>query len=90
MTGVSDFGHGAGDVRVLLVERPGCHLCQAAHAVLDAVTAASGEHWASVDVDSSGQLQEAYGELVPVVLVDGVARGHWHLDARVVLAALRG
>lgn len=80
---------GGADVRVILIERPGCHLCVAAHAVLDEVTATSGEPWRSVDVDSSPALQEAYGELVPVVLVDGVARGHWHLDSAVVLQALR-
>lgn len=77
------------DVRVLLIERPGCHLCAAAHAVLDQVTARTGERWVSVEVDSSPDLQEAYGELVPVVLVDGVERGHWRLDGAVIEAALR-
>lgn len=71
------------DVRVLLVERAGCHLCADAHAVLDAVTAATGVGWASVDVDSSPDLLDAYGELVPVVLVDGHERGHWRLDRAV-------
>ncbi|PWD52444.1 glutaredoxin family protein [Serinibacter arcticus] len=79
----------ATDARVLLVERRGCHLCEDAHRVLDAVTATSGQRWVSVDVDSSDELLAEYGELVPVVLVDGVPRGHWRLDAAAVLAALR-
>lgn len=78
------------DVRVLLVERAGCHLCADAHAVLDRVAARTRVGWVSVDVDSSPGLLEAYGELVPVVLVDGRERGHWRLDAAVVEAALRG
>lgn len=79
---------GATDVRVLLVERAGCHLCLDAHRVLDGVTAASGERWVSVDVDASPELQAEFGELVPVVLVDGVPRGHWRLDPATILAAL--
>ena len=82
-------GAGAGDVRLLLVEREGCHLCHDAHRVLDEVTAASGERWVRVDVDANTELLEQFGELVPVVLVDGVPRGHWRLDAAVILAALR-
>ncbi|WP_454296191.1 glutaredoxin family protein [Salana multivorans] len=77
------------DVRVLLVERAGCHLCADAHAVLDAVAARTGERWASVDVDSSPELLETYGELVPVALVDGRECGHWRLDPGVIEAELR-
>ena len=78
------------DARVLLVERAGCHLCADAHRVLDAVTASTGHRWVSVDVDASEALQQEFGELVPVVLVDGVARGHWRLETEPILAALRG
>lgn len=56
--------------------------------VLDAVEARTGERWVSVDVDSSPDLLEAYGELVPVVLVDGRERGHWRLDPSPILSAL--
>jgi hypothetical protein len=77
------------DARVLLIERVGCHLCADAHRVLDAVTAATGQRWVSVDVDASEALQMEFGELVPVVLVDGVARGHWRLETAPILAALR-
>lgn len=80
----------AGDVRLLLVERAGCHLCADAHAVMDAVTNATGQPWVSVDVDASPELLEAFGELVPVVLVDGEPRGHWRLDAATILHALDG
>lgn len=77
-----------GDVRLVLVERAGCHLCQDARAVLAEVAAATGQAYAIVDVDDSPALQEAYGELVPVILVDGIERGHWRLDAGRIRAAL--
>ena len=80
----------ASDVRLLLVERARCHLCEDAHRVLDDVAAASGQPWVSVDVDASEELLEQFGELVPVVLVDGVPRGHWRLEAAPILAALKG
>ena len=62
----------------------------AAYEAPSAVTASTGERWASVDVDASEALQQEFGELVPVVLVDGVARGHWRLQTEPILAALRG
>ena len=80
----------SGDVRLLLVERAGCHLCADAHAVMDAVTKATGQPWVSVDVDASDPLLEAFGELVPVALVDGDPRGHWRLDAATIIRALDG
>ena len=79
----------ADDVRLLLVERAGCHLCADAHAVMEEVTRATAQPWVSVDVDASPELLEAYGELVPVVLVDGEPRGHWRLDAATVVKALK-
>ncbi|GMA32412.1 glutaredoxin family protein [Litorihabitans aurantiacus] len=83
-----DGSGGGGDVRLILVERLGCHLCQDAHRVLDAVTERTGHAWVSVDVDASPELQEQFGELVPVALVDGRPQGHWRLDASVIAAAL--
>lgn len=80
----------ADDVRLLLVERAGCHLCADARAVLEEVAARTGEAWVSVDVDSSPDLLAAYGELVPLVLVDGRECGHWRLDAAAIETALHG
>ena len=80
----------ARDVRLLLVERAGCHLCADAHAVMDEVSRVTAQPWVSVDVDASPELLEEFGEFVPVVLVDGEPRGHWRLDVATVVKALEG
>src|SRR5690606_23068220 len=70
--------------RVVLYVRPGCHLCTAARELVAAVTGETGDAWAEVDIDSgpdSGELAGRYGELVPVVTVDGVQQGYWRIDA---------
>lgn len=73
--------------RVVLFGRAACHLCAAARAVVAAVCAESDEPWDEVDIDAGGRapdgrpLADIYGELVPVVEVDGVRVGYWQIDA---------
>lgn len=70
--------------RVVLVVRTGCHLCADAREVVAAVAAETGAGWSEIDIDThadSEQLVDRYGELVPVVLVDGVQQGYWRIDA---------
>ncbi|WP_454050814.1 glutaredoxin family protein [Cellulomonas sp. Marseille-Q8402] len=82
--------------RVVLFARPGCHLCDAARDVVRDVAAAHGETWAEVDVDAGGTapdgrpLADAYGELLPVVEVDGVRVGYWQIDPDRLGDALTG
>ena len=89
--------HGSPTVpRVVLYGRAGCHLCVAARDVVQEVTAAHGERWVEVDVDAGGTapdgrpLAEAYGELLPVVEVDGVRVGYWQIDPLRLGDALTG
>ncbi len=82
--------------RVVLYSRPGCHLCDAAREVVAAVAGARGEPWTEVDVDAGGtaadgrSLAEAYGELLPVVEVDGRRVGYWQIDPHRLGDALGG
>lgn len=68
--------------RVVLYGRPGCHLCDEARPVVAALAAEVGATWAEVDVDAPGHehLAREYGELVPVVTVDGVQQAFWRVD----------
>ena len=82
-----------GDPRVVLLGRAGCHLCDDAREVVREVAAQSGAQWVEVDVDlaaaqDGGALQREYGEQVPVVLVDGVPRGFFRIDAARLRKAL--
>ncbi|QJW37670.1 glutaredoxin family protein [Cellulosimicrobium protaetiae] len=70
---------------VVLYGRAGCHLCDDARAVVEAVCAEAGVAWTEVDVDAPGVdpvLREQYGEYLPVVTVGGVQQGFWRVDAR--------
>jgi glutaredoxin len=53
--------------RVTLFSRPGCHLCDDARAVLDAV----GEPYDEVNIEDDDGLHRRYLERIPVVAVDG-------------------
>ena len=63
--------------RVTLISRDGCHLCEAAEAVLDRILPGQ---WARVDVDSDVGLERDYGDRVPVVLLDGAEHGYWRVE----------
>lgn len=66
---------------VVLYVRASCHLCHDARTVVAAECEARGIGWREVDVDTDPALVERHGELVPVVEVDGVRVGYWHVDA---------
>jgi hypothetical protein len=75
---------------VLLLSRPGCHLCDEARAVIARVTAELGVGWAERDVTASaGDLAE-FGDMIPVTFVDGVQHDFWHVREDRLRAALRG
>jgi len=74
--------------RIRLLGRGGCHLCDEARAVVDAVARETGEPFVELDVDDHPDLLDAYSDLVPVVFVDGVEQGYWRIDAARVRAAL--
>jgi len=40
----------------------------------------AGTSWDETDVDADPDLRAAYGDLVPVVLVDGREHGHWRVE----------
>ena len=65
---------------VTLYGRPGCHLCDEAKAALDRVTAASGESWSELSVDTDIELEREYGERLPVILLDGRDHGYWRVE----------
>lgn len=79
--------------RVVLYVRAGCHLCAEARPVVARECADAGADWAEVDVDSAvgpdgRPVAERYGELVPVVEVDGRRVAYWQVDAARLREAL--
>ena len=74
--------------RVVVAVRDGCHLCTEAVEIVSAVCAATGDTWATVDVDSDPALRAEYTDHVPVTFVDGVRHALWHVDADALAVAL--
>ena len=74
--------------RVTLVGKPGCHLCDDARSVIEDVCREADADWTEVSIEDDPALYDAYWERIPVVLVDGVPHGYWHVDPDRLRAAL--
>ncbi|WP_239310902.1 MULTISPECIES: glutaredoxin family protein [unclassified Frankia] len=79
-----------GSVRITLVTRAGCHLCEDARIAVARVADDVGAGWQEVDVDTRADLLDAYGDRVPVILVDGREHGYWRVEEARLRRALTG
>lgn len=75
--------------RVVLLGRPGCHLCEEARAVVERVTGELGVVWEERSVDDDPELLRRYAEQIPVTFVDGRRHDFWRVDEARLRAALR-
>lgn len=57
--------------RVTLVGARGCHLCENARHVVERVRAEFPFEFEEIDITGDAELERAYRERIPVVLVDG-------------------
>lgn len=76
--------------RVVVHTRQGCHLCDVALAVVEAVCAEVGEDFTAVDIDGTAELRRRYTDDVPVVSVDGCVIARWRVAPEALRAALAG
>ncbi|HEY0689247.1 MAG TPA: glutaredoxin family protein [Kribbella sp.] len=76
--------------RVTLYGKPGCHLCDDARAVVQAVCAELGVGWTEIDITVDQELFETYGEQIPVTFVDGRQHDFWRVDPARLRKALAG
>lgn len=60
------------DPRIILYGRAGCHLCEEATELLDAIVGREG--YRTIDIDADDELLVRYGHRIPVVSVDGAER----------------
>ena len=73
---------------VELLSREGCHLCDAARELVRRVAADTRVRWTEIDVDADPGLRAEFGDLVPVVRVDGKELGYWRIDEAKLRRAL--
>lgn len=74
--------------RVTLVGKPDCHLCEDAEAVVREVCGELGVAWEQRSITEDPALADAYWELIPVVLVDGVRHDYYRVDPARLRSAL--
>ena len=74
--------------RITLYTRPGCHLCDAAREVVARVCADMGESFDEVDITTDDELEDRFGEDIPVTFVDGRQHDFWRVDETRLRTAL--
>ena len=66
---------------ITLIGKPECHLCDDARAVVAEVVEQSVDTvFEEVSLQDNPLWEELYGELIPVVLVNGAEHAHWRVD----------
>jgi hypothetical protein len=86
------------DIRLTLVGKPGCHLCDDAREVVQAVmseiTATDASRRVELDelsILDDEALRARYAEEIPVLLLDGEVHDYWRIDpVRLKTALLAG
>ena len=81
-------------VRLTLLSKPGCHLCDAARDVVTSVLAELGPEASTVTLEELSilddpELNERYWDEIPVVLINGSVHNIWRVDSARLTEALR-
>ncbi|MGH8889686.1 MAG: glutaredoxin family protein [Acidothermaceae bacterium] len=74
--------------RVVLLGKPGCHLCDDARLVVKRVVEDLGERFVERDITEDPVALREHGESIPVVFVDGVVIDFWRVSESRLRAAL--
>ncbi len=69
-------------VQLTLVGKPGCHLCDDARAIVEAVASDPdvSATLTEVSILEDPALADRYAEEIPVVLIDGAMHSYWTVD----------
>ncbi|WP_448002591.1 glutaredoxin family protein [Agromyces bauzanensis] len=86
------------DIRLTLIGKPGCHLCDDAREVVQAVMAeveasdaAPRLHFDERSILDDEELATRYAEEIPVLLINGEVHNYWRIDpVRLKTALLAG
>ncbi|HEU5034911.1 MAG TPA: glutaredoxin family protein [Mycobacteriales bacterium] len=76
--------------RVVVLSKPGCHLCADACAAVERITAELGVGWQEQDITGDPELMARWAEYVPVIVVDGEVHDWFRVSADKLRAALSG
>lgn len=74
---------------VILYTRPGCHLCEKVEEVILDVRRRVAFEYVRQNIQDDPELEQRYGQLIPVVTVDGREIARYRLRAEQLEAVLR-
>ena len=75
--------------QLVLVSKPGCHLCDdAREIILDVLKAFPDVFFEEKNMLDDQELIDAYSEEIPVVLIDGKQHSFWRVDSERLSEAL--
>lgn len=80
--------HMSTEPRVVVLVRPGCHLCVDAIEVVSRVCAELGVGWDERDITGDLELEPIYTDQIPVTFVDGAQHDFWRVDEQRLRGAL--
>ena len=69
-------------IRLMMLSRPGCHLCEEMRREVDALLADKPHEWEVIDINADPDLAKRYGDSIPILFVNG------HLFAKIRLPRL--
>lgn len=76
------------ETRVLMLGKPGCHLCDDARTIIAEVCGELGVSWVERSILDDPELERAYADMIPVTFVDGVQHDFWRVDPARLAKAL--
>jgi len=74
--------------RVIIIGRPGCHLCEEAEGVVARVCLPRGIGYRIVSIEDEPDLADQYAEYIPVIMVDGQRHDFYRVDPTRLASAL--
>ncbi|MBR8744193.1 glutaredoxin family protein [Nocardiopsis sp. MG754419] len=81
----------AGKARVVMLGRPGCHLCEDAWSVIGRVADELGVDRAEESLEAVSEAdREEYWDKIPVTFVDGRRHDFWRVSEERLRSALKG
>jgi glutaredoxin len=75
--------------RITVYSKPGCHLCDNAKIAVERISAQTGAGWIDIDIANDPALMAEYGEMIPVIVLDGRVHGYWRVEEDRLLQALQ-
>jgi glutaredoxin len=76
------------DPRITVYTRPGCHLCEDAKIAVARVSSITGAGWQEIDIAGDDELEAEYGEMIPVIHLDGRMHGYFRVEEERLLRDL--